>query len=315
MLVTSPLQDQVGNIVMRKGLDETTSSKTAANLDSSASSEVKRLKNILKGLSASVLSLTVRFDGLILAVWKIAMCNIRELNNPMKQNNVIHWHKDKNNLVSIFMKLKLSKKVHSWIVNKFDGIWVFTSGLESGHLGASVVIIMNSSLARHVCKVLEVLGWLLSIKLLFKNKLLVSVLELYAGAFQAVCFSQTGEINSLITKAVNKSSFVILGGDFNKDSLCKSASFKKCLDLSLVNSLTGSKVLKKPTWENFRDIIKMINYVLVSPNLVNMIVYHNILGVDEHFEMDYQAVSVFINLGGLLDMQLNSFYKQANRDH
>ncbi|KAG9294222.1 hypothetical protein G9A89_021581 [Geosiphon pyriformis] len=106
---------------------------------------------------------------------------------------------------------------------------------------------MNFLLAKHVYRVSEVPGWLLSIRLLFKNKLSVLVLELYADASQAVHFSQAGKINSLIAKAVNKSSFVILGGDFNKDDLHKSASFKRCLNLGLVNFLAESTVLKKPT--------------------------------------------------------------------
>ncbi|KAG9284261.1 hypothetical protein G9A89_002071 [Geosiphon pyriformis] len=147
------------------------------------------------------------------------------------------------------------------IADKFNGVWVFTSGLKSGHLGADVVIVMNSSLAKHVCKVSEVLGQLLSIKLLFKNKLLVSILGLYTGASSAIQFSQTGDINSLIARAVNESSFLILGGDFNEDGSHKCASFKKCLDLELVNSLVRSLVAKKPTWANSRGVEKTINYV------------------------------------------------------
>ncbi|KAG9288586.1 hypothetical protein G9A89_008458 [Geosiphon pyriformis] len=94
---------------------------------------------------------------------------------------------------------------------------VFTSGLDSSYLGAGVVIVINSSLTRHVCKISKVPGQLLSIKLLFKNKLSVSILGLYAGASLVVWFFQAGKVNSLIIKAVNESSFVVLGGDFNED--------------------------------------------------------------------------------------------------
>ncbi|KAG9305335.1 hypothetical protein G9A89_007830 [Geosiphon pyriformis] len=65
--VTLLSQIQVGNIVMGKSLGGTTSSETAANLDFSASLKMKRLENMLKGLFASVLSLTARFDDSILA--------------------------------------------------------------------------------------------------------------------------------------------------------------------------------------------------------------------------------------------------------
>ncbi|KAG9296902.1 hypothetical protein G9A89_006857 [Geosiphon pyriformis] len=42
-------------------------------------------------------------------------------------------------------------------MNKFDGFWVFTFGLDSGYMGSGVAIVMNISLVRHVCKVSEVL--------------------------------------------------------------------------------------------------------------------------------------------------------------
>ncbi|KAG9293423.1 hypothetical protein G9A89_009147 [Geosiphon pyriformis] len=112
-------------------------------------------------------------------------------------------------------------------MNKFVGVRVFTSGLVSGHMGSGVAIVMNFSLARHVCKVSKVPGWLLSIKLLFKNKLSVSILGLYAGASSVVRFSQAGEVNSLIAKAVNESSFVVFGGDFNEDSVIKTETSNK----------------------------------------------------------------------------------------
>ncbi|KAG9291835.1 hypothetical protein G9A89_012120 [Geosiphon pyriformis] len=136
---------------------------------------------------------------------------------------------------------------------------MFTSGLDSGHMDSSVVIVMNISLMRHVCKI-----------------------------------SEAGEINSLIAKAVNESSFVVLGGDFNENSLCKSASFKRCLDLGLINSLS----------ENLKSVKKTIDFVLVLSNLVNAVVDHNVV----------DAVSVSVGLGSLLDTQLNSLHRQANRN-
>ncbi|KAG9293797.1 hypothetical protein G9A89_019135 [Geosiphon pyriformis] len=223
-------------------------------------------------------------------VWKVATCNIKEMNNPVKQDDIMHWHKDMNNLVSIFTKTKLKGKIHLWIANKF-------SSLNSGYLGLDVAIVMNNFLTRHVCKVSEVPGHLISIKLLFRNRLSADV------------------INSFIVKAANKSTFVILDSDFNEDGSHKCASFKKCFSLSLVNLLARSSVAKMPMWKNFKDVVKTIDYVFVSSNLVNAISCCNVLGVNEHFDTDYHAVSVFMSLGGLLNMQLNSFHKQTNRDH
>ncbi|KAG9290776.1 hypothetical protein G9A89_011739 [Geosiphon pyriformis] len=236
--VILPSQNLEGDIVIGAALGETTSDETAAIVDSSVSPQVTRLENMLERLSKSVLSLSARFESLL--VWKVATCNIRGMTNLVKQDDIIYWHNDMNNLISIFTETKLKGRVCPWIINKCNGIRVFTSGLDSGYLGAGVVIIVNSSLVRHVCKISEMPGQFISIKLLFKNKLSVSIL----GASLVIQFFQAGEINSLITKAVNKSSFVILGGNFNKDGLHKSTSFKKCLNLELVNSLSSSSVVK-----------------------------------------------------------------------
>ncbi|KAG9289774.1 hypothetical protein G9A89_015354 [Geosiphon pyriformis] len=313
LLVTSLSQNQGEDIVMEMGSGEATSGKTAAVLGSNASPKVPF--GMLGWFSFSEwYSFSTSFSMSSL-VWKIAICNVHGLNNPAKQDDVIYWHKDMNNLVSIFMKSKLKGRVCSWLADKFDGVRVFTSNLDSGSLGAGVMIVVNFSLAKHVCKVSEVPSQLLSIRLLFKNKLSVSILGLYAGASLVVWFSQASEINFLIVKAINEFFFVILGGDFNEDGSRKCASFKKCLELGLVNSLIGSLAIRMPIWMNFRGVMKTIDYVFVSLNLVNSLVHHGVSDVGDYFDTDHQAVSVSLSLGGLLDTHLFFLCKQVNKDH
>ncbi|KAG9306874.1 hypothetical protein G9A89_002543 [Geosiphon pyriformis] len=150
---------------------------------------------------------------------------------------------------------------------------MFSFGLDSGYVGAGIVIFINKFLTRHVYKVSEVLSYLLCIRLLFKNKLSISILGLYAGAFLATQFSQADKINFLIVRAINESSFVILGSNFNKDG----------------------------SYNNSQNVAKTIDYVFVFSNLVNVIMQCNVFIVSEHFDMDYKAVSVSLGLGGLLD--------------
>ncbi|KAG9299578.1 hypothetical protein G9A89_020749 [Geosiphon pyriformis] len=250
--------NQEEDIVMRVGLDEATSDKIVPIVDSTASLHVVKLEKMLDGLSRSVLSLSARFDSLALA---------SDINIPAKQDDIVRWHKDINNLVSIFTKTKLKNKACPWLVDKFDNVCVFSSGLDSGYVGAGVMIVMNRSLARHVYKVSKVSGCLFCIRLLFKNKLLVSILSLYAGASLATQFFQADKINSLIARAVNELSFVILGGNFNKN---------------------GSP----PTWSNSWGVSKTIDYVFVSSNLVNTIMQRSVFVVNKHFDMDHRAVSV-----------------------
>ncbi|KAG9295443.1 hypothetical protein G9A89_013472 [Geosiphon pyriformis] len=65
--VTFPSQNQGEDIVMGVDSDDTTSNKTAAIISSTASPEVVKLENMLKGLSALVMSLSAHLDDLALA--------------------------------------------------------------------------------------------------------------------------------------------------------------------------------------------------------------------------------------------------------
>ncbi|KAG9301481.1 hypothetical protein G9A89_005631 [Geosiphon pyriformis] len=274
-LVLAVLQPSPGwkDIVMGVGLSETTSDRTAtASIrNSSASSHVAKLENMLKGFAASVLSLSAHFNSLVLA----------------GSDNIVRRHKEINNLITIVTETKLK---------------VFTLGIDAGHLGSGVAIIMNNSLAWHMCKVLEVPGQFLSIKLLFKNKLFVSILGLYAGASLAVHFSQANDINSMIAKAVNEFSFTILGENFNEDGSHKCASFKKCFNLGLVNSLGES-------------VSKTIDYVFVFSSLVNAILNYEVIDVGNYFDTDYRAVFVSVDVGSFLNTHLFLLHKQANKDY
>ncbi|KAG9300576.1 hypothetical protein G9A89_000757 [Geosiphon pyriformis] len=290
-LVISLSQNQGTDVVMSESLGVFTSGETIAEVVSFNMFSVSKLEDSIKCLIETVLGLSAKVNSLD-AVWRVVTCNVKEMNNPAKQNNIIYWHKNINNLISIVTETKLNDKIHPWIMNKFSSIQVFTSGLDSGHMGSDVTIIINISLAQHVCKISKVPDWLLSVKLLFKNKFSVSILGLYAGASSVVWFFQTGDINSSIAKTVNKSSFIILGEDFNENGLWKCASFKKYLNLGLVNSLVG-----------------------ISSNLVNAVLDCSIMDVSKHFDTDHQAISVLVGLGGLLNIQLNSFHKQANKNH
>ncbi|KAG9295173.1 hypothetical protein G9A89_006154 [Geosiphon pyriformis] len=130
-----------------------------------------------------------------------------------------------------------------------------------------------------------------------------------------VLTTKANKVNSVIAKAVNESSFVVLGGDFNEDSSQRCASFKKCLDFGLINFLGKSSFVKMLTWANSQGMTKTIDFLFVSTNLVNAMVDCVVCDVGKFFDTNHQAVFVSMSLGGLLDMWLNFLYKQANKDH
>ncbi|KAG9284716.1 hypothetical protein G9A89_002601 [Geosiphon pyriformis] len=260
--VIFPSQDQVGDIIMRESSGEATYGKTAMLVDLSVSSQVIKLETMLEGLSASVLSLSAHFDGLVLADSRYEQSCQTERYCLITQ--------------------RYEQFDFDFYGDEFDGVHMFSSGLNSGYVGAGITIVLNSSLVKHVCKVSKV---------------------------------PAGEINFLIAKAVNESSFVVLGGDFNKNGSHRCASFRKCFELGLVNFLCRSSFVKTLTWCNSCGVNKTIDYVFISFNLVGVVVDCSIASVEDFFNTNHRAVSVFVGLNGLLDVWLNLKRKQANKDH
>ncbi|KAG9298036.1 hypothetical protein G9A89_018864 [Geosiphon pyriformis] len=172
---------------------------------------------------------------------------------------------------------------HKKSENMFESVHVFTSGLDKSFFGIGVVVIMNNFLACHMSKIKEVPGQIISIWLLFKGKLSVMVLDQIRQAL---------EVNSVIAEAVNSSTFVVLDGNFNKNRSKRSVTFKFCLNLGLVNSFTSHYIVKAPTWNNSQGVCFVSGF----------------------FDTDHNAVLVSIGLDGLLEVQLNSLCKQANKD-
>ncbi|KAG9295499.1 hypothetical protein G9A89_013528 [Geosiphon pyriformis] len=256
------------NMALNSKLTSSTPHLPNADLGAGFSSSSSKVLTTKMGGLESKMSALKAFVNFVLAsalTWKIATCNVQGINVPMKQVDVFCWHIDSGLTVS-------------FIKDKFDGVRIFTFGLDIGFFGAGVAIIMNNSLACHVSKVEKVSGWVITVQLLFRNKLSVFIIGLYTGASSGVCFGQASEVNSLIAKAINSSIFVVLGGNFNKNGSERNASFKFCSGLGLVNSLGGRE------------------------NLVSAVADHRVGSVSDFFDTDHNAVMVSIGLDGLLDV-------------
>ncbi|KAG9296027.1 hypothetical protein G9A89_011879 [Geosiphon pyriformis] len=241
-------------------------SESAAILSSSGSKvftfkvgDLESKLSVLEALFGSILFVFDLFTPMNDLVWKMAICNVRGINIPAKQEDVVYWHFDSGNLISIIMKTKLRSSTRLWIVNKFNSVRIFSSGLDKSFHGAGVVIIMADFLACHVTKIEEVPDRVIVVHLLFKDKLSVSIIGLYAGVSSGICFGQAFKVNSVIAKAVNSSCFIVLGGDFNENGSKRSVSFKFCLGLGLSNS---------------RGVKKTIDFIFVSESLASAVTDH-----------------------------------------
>ncbi|KAG9284537.1 hypothetical protein G9A89_014141 [Geosiphon pyriformis] len=155
----------------------------------------------------------------------------------------------------------------------------------------------------------KVPSYVISVQLFLKDKLLVTILGLYADVSAETRFGQTVEINFFIARTVNASIFVVLGENFNENSSNKSVSFQFCLDLSLVNSLGGHYLTKTSMWNNLKRVEKIIDYIFVSKYLLLVIANHGVVSASDFFNTDYKILMISIGLDGLLNFHLNSLHK------
>ncbi|KAG9300023.1 hypothetical protein G9A89_009751 [Geosiphon pyriformis] len=275
------------DIMMSESSGVVTGSETIAGVAVCESSVVSKMEKTLRNLSITVMSLSAKIDNTGL----FATCNVWGLNVPAKQEDVVCWHKESNNMISIITEMKL----------RFDEVCIFTFGLDNGFFEAGMAIIMDNLLVRHVSKVEEIPDCAILVHLLFKDKISVLIVGLYVCASSGNWFRQVPCINFFIAQVVNSSSFVVLGGDFNESKSIRNASFGFCLSLGLVNFFGGHSLADALTWSNSRGAKKVIDHIFVSESLISATAGHRVKSVTEFFDTDYRAVLVSVGLGGFLD--------------
>ncbi|KAG9292780.1 hypothetical protein G9A89_006341 [Geosiphon pyriformis] len=230
--------------------------------------KIGSLESKLVVFEASVGSVLAKLDYLCAG---LATCNVWGINVPAKQEDVVCWHKKSSNMVSIITETKLKPSIRPWIMNKFKSMCIFTFGLDSGFLGTGIEKVPSHIVLVH---------------LFFMSRVLVLIIGLYACAFSSGRLEQTFSVNSFIAWVVNFSSFVVLSGNFNECSSKKSASYEFCLSLGL---------------SNLKNVEKVIDHILISKTLILAVTSHKINSVSEFFDTNYKAISVLVDLGGLLD--------------
>ncbi|KAG9303572.1 hypothetical protein G9A89_018468 [Geosiphon pyriformis] len=89
--------------------------------------KIGSLESNMMALEALVRSVLDRLDHLCSGsgsglVWKFATCNVRGINVPAKQVDVVRWHVNSGNMVSFITETKLRSSFGPWIKDKFDGV-------------------------------------------------------------------------------------------------------------------------------------------------------------------------------------------------
>ncbi|KAG9297448.1 hypothetical protein G9A89_020849 [Geosiphon pyriformis] len=239
-LDSSGPMNQGANIVISKGSGVATGGKTIAGVTVCDSLVVSKIEETLKNLLIMVIDLLAKIDNTGLLMWKFTTCNVQSFNVSAKQEDIVYWHKESGNM----------------IMNSFDEARIFTSGLDIGFLRTGVVE--------------EVSGRTILVRLLFKGKVSVLVVGLYACVSPGDWFRQSAH------------SFVVLGGNFNKNKSKRNVSFSFCLSLGLVNSFGAEKI---------------INHIFISGSLILVTASCKVKSVTEFFDTDHRVVLVLVGLG------------------
>ncbi|KAG9301143.1 hypothetical protein G9A89_012526 [Geosiphon pyriformis] len=134
---------------------------------------------------------------------------------------------------------------------------VMRVGLDEATSNETATIV-DFSASLHVVKLEKMLEGLSKSVLSLSAHFDMSILGLYTGASVAVWFSQANVINSLITRAVNESSFVVFGGDFNKDGTCRCATLNNVT--MFANEFCASEKFSDldAMWEIIRKIMVLL---------------------------------------------------------
>ncbi|KAG9289270.1 hypothetical protein G9A89_007515 [Geosiphon pyriformis] len=87
-------------------------------------SKISGLESKLSALEVSVGSVLMKLDLLCSA-------------------DVVHWHVSSGNMMSSITETKLKSSIGLWIKGEYNGVHIFTSGLEVGFLGTGVAIVTH----------------------------------------------------------------------------------------------------------------------------------------------------------------------------
>ncbi|KAG9295517.1 hypothetical protein G9A89_013546 [Geosiphon pyriformis] len=141
---------------------------------------------------------------------------------------------------------KSRPSIRPWIINKFEGVRIFSSGLDKGFLGTGVAVIINNFLAYYVSKVEEVPDHLISVWGTLKVINFIFVSSNLASAVVSHIVDNVSEFFDIDHKLISVS--VGLGGllDTYFNNACKQAN-RNWWKFKLENT-------NKAQWVHFKEL-------------------------------------------------------------
>ena len=114
--------------------------------------------------------------------WKIAICNVRGMNQPAKQQDIIEWHNFQQHTITCISETRLNQQSATFLKNQnSQTTFIHTSDPQDIN-GSGTGIIINRNLAPHIHSINEVPGRCITIQLKFKHKTDVTISSIYGKA-------------------------------------------------------------------------------------------------------------------------------------
>jgi len=213
---------------------------------------------------------------------KIAILNVQGINKDEKFEDVIHWHLQERNDITILTETKLPTKIAEYKLKNLQKnlnniknpkkrkITAFWSHDELNPKGNGIGILLNHDMiGKHVTKHKYYKGRSIEITATFKGKRRLRIIGIYSPAGKdEENRRRKNELVNRIHNATNTTDWTIIGGDFNEDESAHTHA-KIIQTLKERNLWDTSEAMEKRehTWSNTQGITRQLDYIFIIPEL------------------------------------------------
>src|SRR3954468_21151381 len=147
--------------------------------------------------------------------WKIAACNVRGMNYPAKQQDILEWYNTQQHTITCISETRLNQQTATFLkYQNSQTTFIHTSDPQDIN-GSGTGIIINRNLTPHIHSINEVPGRCITIQLKFKYKTDVTISSIYGKANQDKKTAR--DITKHLLKHHQHSKYSIITGDFNEN--------------------------------------------------------------------------------------------------
>jgi len=239
-----------------------------------------------------------------LQTWSIATINVKEINNPEKFDDVIHWIESKDLDITILTETKLdpTKAFHKFNKKnkKYVACWTFDCDQPKG--SGVGIITKKSTVGKHHFLNRSPNGRILQAHFKFKGKIDLIIIGIYGPANHADKTSKKEIIQHINSNIHNKEkTHYIVAGDLNEDP--EQHPHTPIIDQLTTKGLHTTYTddhKQTPTWTNSSGTHRRLDHIYLSAGLFFNGTSTCIESTERFFQTDHLAVVTDFNANHIL---------------